>query len=68
MGRGAGRALFDAALAWTRARGRRRLMIAADPNAVGFYRRLGAVEAGTVPSGAIPGRTLPLLTYAVVDS
>jgi GNAT superfamily N-acetyltransferase len=62
FGRGAGRALFAAALEWTRAQGRRTLLIASDPNAVGFYRRLGAIDAGTVPSEAIPGRELPLLT------
>ena len=37
------------------------LVIGADPRAAGFYRRMGAVEAGVVPSGSIPGRMLPLL-------
>jgi GNAT superfamily N-acetyltransferase len=67
LGRGVGRALFAAALAWTRAHGRRRLLIAADPNAVGFYERQGALLAGTVPSDAIPGRDLPLLICAVAE-
>ena len=65
LGRGIGRALFATATEWTRAQGRRTLLIASDPNAVGFYRRLGAVDAGWVPSEAIPGRVLPLLKYAV---
>jgi GNAT superfamily N-acetyltransferase len=65
IGRGIGRALFAAALAWVRAQGRTRLLIASDPHAAGFYRRLGAVEAGTVPSDAVPGRDLPLLIYAL---
>ena len=65
LGRGIGRALFAIAIDWTRGQGRRKLLIASDPNAVGFYRRLGAVDAGWTPSEAIPGRMLPLLTYAV---
>ncbi len=68
LGRGVGRVLFAAALAWVRAQGRCRLLIASDPNAVGFYRRQGAVDAGTVPSEAVPGRDLPLLTYTVAGS
>jgi GNAT superfamily N-acetyltransferase len=65
FGRGVGRALFAKALEWTRAQGRDRLLIASDPNAVEFYRRQGAVDAGTIPSEAIPGRLLPLLIYAL---
>ena len=65
LGRGIGQELFAAALAWTRAQRRRTLLIASDPNAVGFYRRQGAVDAGMVPSETIPGRLLPLLTCAV---
>ena len=65
LGRGVGRALFAAALDWTRAHARRTLLIASDPNAVGFYRQQGAVDAGWVPSEAIPDRLLPLLKYAV---
>ena len=65
LGRGVGRALFAVAVEWTRAQGRRTLLIASDPNAVGFYRRLGAVDAGLIPSEAVPGRMLPLLKYAV---
>jgi GNAT superfamily N-acetyltransferase len=65
LGRGIGRALFATAIEWTRAQGRRTLLIASDPNAVGFYRRLGAVDAGWIESEAIAGRMLPLLKYAV---
>lgn len=65
LGRGIGQALFAAALVWTGAQRRRTLLIASDPNAVGFYRRQGAVDAGMVPSESIPGRLLPLLTCAV---
>jgi GNAT superfamily N-acetyltransferase len=65
LGRGLGRALFAIAVDWTRAQARRRLLIASDPNAVGFYRRLGAVDAGWIASDAVPGRMLPLLAYRV---
>ena len=65
LGRGIGRDLFETAIEWTRAQRRRTLLIASDPNAVGFYRRLGAVDAGLIESEAIPGRMLPLLKYVV---
>lgn len=39
------------------------LRIESDPQAEGFYRRMGAVRTGTAPSGSIPGRELPLLIY-----
>ncbi|RPH44709.1 MAG: GNAT family N-acetyltransferase, partial [Lysobacterales bacterium] len=67
FGRGVGEALFAAALEWTRRQGLAELLIASDPNATGFYERMGAVRVGTVPSDAIPGRSLPLLRYAVPD-
>lgn len=58
---GAGRILFDWAAREARARGARRLWIEADPDAAPFYRRMGAVDDGVVPSGSIPGRVLPRL-------
>jgi GNAT superfamily N-acetyltransferase len=58
---GAGRILFDWAAREARARGAKRLWIAADPDAAEFYRRMGAVDNGVVPSGSIPGRVLPRL-------
>jgi GNAT superfamily N-acetyltransferase len=60
---GLGRALFDAAATLARARAGRILTILADPNAAGFYRRMGARDLGDAPSDSIPGRTLPLLAY-----
>ena len=35
--------------------------IESDPNAEQFYRAMGALRTGTVESGAIPGRELPLM-------
>jgi GNAT superfamily N-acetyltransferase len=60
MGRGLGRLLFDAAIAYSRRRGARRLKIVSDPNAEGFYERLGAQRIGAVAS--LPAdRSLPLM-------
>jgi GNAT superfamily N-acetyltransferase len=60
IGTGVGRLLFSHLLAHLRRSGARRLMIASDPNAAGFYRRLGARRVATVASRP-PGRRLPLL-------
>jgi len=38
------------------------LVIDADPDAADFYRRMGAVDAGSVASGSISGRVIPRLT------
>jgi GNAT superfamily N-acetyltransferase len=63
IGKGAGRALFEAIAQVARKAGARRLIILADPNAARFYERMGAVRIGEGPSEAIPGRMLPLLEY-----
>jgi GNAT superfamily N-acetyltransferase len=63
MGLGVGRALFEAARARLVAAGARRLLILSDPNATGFYQRMGATLIGDAPSDAIPNRRLPLLEY-----
>jgi len=64
MGRGVGARLFTDAVATLRADGARRLRIASDPFAVGFYLRMGARLAGEWPSTP-RGRTLPLLMLEV---
>jgi GNAT superfamily N-acetyltransferase len=61
MRAGVGRALFDWAVKAARERGARWLWIEADPDAAGFYRRMGAIDEGVAPSGSIPGRVLPRL-------
>lgn len=58
---GAGRRLFEWCVTIARAQGARMLAIESDPGAAAFYRRMGARDAGFVPSGSIPGRQLPLL-------
>lgn len=65
IGRGVGRFLYEDMLAQAARLGFTRLSIDADPHAEGFYRAMGAVTVGRVPSGSIAGRTLPLMTVAV---
>ena len=62
MGRGVGRLIFDWAASVAEAYGATELTIEADPGAAPFYRKMGAVDVGTAPSGSIPGRVLPLLS------
>ena len=64
MGRGIGRALFDHALGQTRRLGHRILKIEADPNAEGFYLRMGARRVGQAVT-EVEGqrRELPLFAY-----
>ena len=59
---GVGSALFEWATTKARGAGAASMVIEADPDAAGFYRRMGAVDDGTAPSGSIPGRILPRLT------
>lgn len=65
IGRGVGSALFTHLAATANKLGFHRLTIASDPNAEPFYLARGAVRIGTVPSGSIPGRVLPLLALAL---
>ena len=63
IGTGLGRRLWQHAVASAREAGYTSLIIEADPNAVGFYEAMGADRVGEVPSGSVPGRTLPLLLF-----
>lgn len=63
IGTGVGKFLFAWAADAARTRGAMRLWIEADPDAAAFYRRMGATDAGVVPSGSIPGRFLPRLRF-----
>lgn len=62
-GRAVGRALWIDAVRRATARGVPRLLIQSDPNAEGFYLKLGAERIDVVPSQALAGRLLPLLLY-----
>jgi GNAT superfamily N-acetyltransferase len=64
MGRGIGRALFEHAVEQIHQLGHRTLKIEADPNAEGFYTRMGARRVGeTVTEFECQRRELPLLVY-----
>ena len=63
IGTGVGRALWDDLVHVARVLGLEALRVDADPNAEGFYARMGAVRVGEVPSASIPGRTLPCLRF-----
>lgn len=59
--RGIGSALFTAAVQHARTNGAERLRLGGDPNAKGFYERLGMVQVGEEPSIAGGGRMLPIM-------
>lgn len=59
--RGHGRRLVEHAKRTARTRGWRSLVVEADPNARAFYCSCGGRQIGTVPSGSIRGRRLPLI-------
>lgn len=68
IGSGLGRLLWSDVASRAAALGFRSLRIEADPGAAPFYEAMGAVVVGSCPSGSIPGRRLPLLTYQVPPS
>jgi ADP-ribose pyrophosphatase YjhB (NUDIX family)/GNAT superfamily N-acetyltransferase len=59
MGTGHGRRLFEHAVAVATSLGASAVELDADPNARGFYERMGMVHVGDTPSTLVPGRTLP---------
>jgi GNAT superfamily N-acetyltransferase len=69
MGRGIGRALFEHAAGEARRLGHETLKIEADPNAEGFYARMGARRVGAaVTDVENQRRELPLLVYYLEGS
>lgn len=64
---GIGRLLFSHLLSYLRRPEVIRLMIASDPNAAGFYQRLGAGRIGAV-SSTPRGRRLPRLVFRLRPS
>jgi GNAT superfamily N-acetyltransferase len=61
IGHGVGRALLEDAVEAARGRGWSVLRVESDPGAEAFYVAHGAVRVGTVASGSVAGRELPLL-------
>lgn len=66
VGSGLGRRLLTTALEQARDRGYDAVQLAADPGAESFYVHHGARRTGEVPSGSIPGRTLPVMEFRLV--
>jgi len=65
VGRGVGRALWQHAVDTARGLGHRALIVVSDPNAEGFYLKMGCRRIGTRPSDLENGRQLPLLRLAL---
>jgi ribosomal protein S18 acetylase RimI-like enzyme len=59
IGYGHGTELLTIAKRLAKERGYKKLVIESDPNAVGFYEKMGAVKTGEIPSGSIASRSLP---------
>ena len=64
VGQGIGRALWQHALAVAARLGHGTLTVVADPNAAGFYRRMGAEPAGDQASDLEPEHILPVFRAA----
>jgi GNAT superfamily N-acetyltransferase len=65
IGQGVGRALWNHAVARARALGAGALVAVSDPNAGGFYLKMGCAPAGGRPSEIEPGRILPVFRFAL---
>ena len=65
IGTGAGRALYEWAKARLKAAGETRMTILSDPDARGFYERMGADFVEDRPSDVFKGRVLPWLEAAL---
>lgn len=64
MGQGLGREMLGCAIQRARSEGAHSIKIVSDPNAAGFYSRMGAVKVGQVASRP-PGRWLPVFRLDV---
>lgn len=65
MGHGYGRTLFERATELARGWGYGVMEFESDPFAEPFYAHLGARRVAMSPSAAIPGRSLPLMRFAL---
>ena len=65
IGHGLGARLWEHLVAEAKRCGATKLTIEADPYAEAFYKKMGAETVGTAPSASIPGRTLPLMEFAL---
>jgi GNAT superfamily N-acetyltransferase len=62
---GLGQVMWQDAMEAASAAGFEYLEIGAEPNAEGFYRKMGAERIGETPSASIPGRMLPQMRVKV---
>lgn len=63
MGKGLGTKLWEKIKDDVMRRGIKSFTIEADPNAVPFYLKLGAVKINEKESSVIPGRMIPILKF-----
>jgi GNAT superfamily N-acetyltransferase len=68
IGTGVGRTLWEHAIDMARTLGFQRVTLEADPGAEPFYLAMGARRCGSVPSGSIPGRVIPLLEFSITSA
>lgn len=59
IGGGHGRRLWEHAMGIARERDASAVELDAEPHAIGFYERMGAVQVGETASAVVPGRMLP---------
>jgi len=67
IGRGHGHRLWEHAAETARRSGFAALTLHSDPHAEGFYRAMGAVRVGVVPSTVFAERLLPLMRFSLHD-
>ncbi len=65
IGHGMGHALWDHAVTTARNKGYLQMTWESDPNAEGFYVRMGALRVSVVESTVKPGRFLPRMSYSL---
>jgi len=65
IGHGIGNQMFDQVRDQSALAGAQEIHVTSDPQAVGFYEKLGFKRIGQEPSGSIPGRVLPLMSLPV---
>jgi GNAT superfamily N-acetyltransferase len=62
---GIGAALFGEAVRFAREQGAESITLGGDPNAIGFYERMGMRQIGYEPSIVGNGRMLPIMTLDI---
>jgi ribosomal protein S18 acetylase RimI-like enzyme len=63
--KGIGRMLFDDAVRFAREREARKMTLVGDPNAVGFYERMGMRQIASEPSIVGNDRMLPVMAFDI---